>query len=44
MPPQAEADVVGKVLVAIARFEHDPDLPQERTENQFLAIASHGIC
>jgi hypothetical protein len=33
VPPQAEADVVGEVFVAVARLEHDLDLPRERKEN-----------
>jgi hypothetical protein len=34
VPPQAEADIVGEVLVAVARVEHDPDLQQERKGNK----------
>jgi hypothetical protein len=33
MPPQAEADVVGEVFVAVARVEHCPRLQQERKQN-----------
>jgi hypothetical protein len=32
VPPQAEADVVGEVLVAVARVEHAIGLAQERKE------------
>jgi hypothetical protein len=34
VPPQAEADVVGEVFVAVARVEHVPDLHQEHNENK----------
>jgi hypothetical protein len=33
MPPQAEADVVGKVSIAVARPEHAVGLAKERKEN-----------
>ena len=33
MPPQAEADVVGEVFIAVARLEHAIGLAQERKEN-----------
>ena len=33
MPPQAEADVVGEVFVAVVRVEHAIRLVQERKEN-----------
>jgi hypothetical protein len=33
MPPQAEADVVGEVFVAVVRVEHAIRLVQERREN-----------
>jgi hypothetical protein len=36
VPPQAKADVVGKVFVAVARVEHAIGLAQERKENKLL--------
>ena len=33
VPPQAEADVVGEVFIAVTRVEHCPRLQQERKEN-----------
>jgi hypothetical protein len=33
MPPQAEANVVGKVFIAVTRVEHYPRLQQEQKQN-----------
>jgi hypothetical protein len=43
MPPQAEADVVGKVLIAVARLEHAVGLARtEREQPQMKSPSSGG--